>query len=99
MPGPFSIDPNYDRISSIALWTDAVVLAEPLVDHDLSLLGGSKPLVFNTPYASRVRRRRNAFPTTETEDRLIAAAANTGEINMPKKGYKIPAATGTPKAL
>lgn len=43
--------------------------------------------------------RRSAFPTTDTELRLIAAAAKIGEIRMPKNGKRIPAATGTPEAL
>lgn len=36
---------------------------------------------------------------TETELKLIAAAANIGESKIPKIGYNNPAATGTPKAL
>ena len=32
------------------------------------------------------RRSRSAFPTTETELKLIAAAAITGESNSPKNG-------------
>lgn len=40
-----------------------------------------------------------ALPTTETEERLIAAAAKIGEIRMPKNGNSTPAATGTPAAL
>ena len=36
---------------------------------------------------------------TETEEKLIAAAAITGESSMPKNGYKTPAAMGTPIAL
>lgn len=43
--------------------------------------------------------RRNALPITETELRLIAAAAMIGDNNKPKKGYKTPAATGTPREL
>ena len=31
-------------------------------------------------------RNLNEFPTTDTEDRLIAAAANIGEIRTPRNG-------------
>ena len=44
-------------------------------------------------------RSRRAFPMTETELRLIAAAANIGDSNMPKNGYRTPAAIGTPAVL
>jgi hypothetical protein len=48
---------------------------------------------------NRTVRNLRAFPITETEERLIAAAANIGEINSPKNGYRIPAAIGTPAVL
>ncbi len=41
----------------------------------------------------------NAFTITETELKLIAAAAMTGDNKIPKNGYKTPAATGTPSEL
>ena len=41
----------------------------------------------------------NALVITETELKLIAAAANIGESNRPKNGYNKPAATGTPTLL
>jgi len=44
-------------------------------------------------------RSLRAFPTTETEERLIAAAAMIGLRRMPKLGYRMPAATGTPRTL
>jgi hypothetical protein len=47
----------------------------------------------------RAPRNRSAFTTTETELRLIAAAANIGESRTPKAGYRAPAARGTPSAL
>lgn len=40
-----------------------------------------------------------AFDITETELKLMAAAAMTGLNRMPKIGNKIPAASGTPRAL
>ena len=42
---------------------------------------------------------RNAFVITETELKLIAAAAIIGLSNIPKNGNRIPAATGTPSEL
>jgi len=41
----------------------------------------------------------NAFVITDTELKLIAAAAMIGESNKPKNGYSTPAATGTPSVL
>jgi len=48
---------------------------------------------------SPVRRSRSALPTTLTEDSAIAAAAIIGDSRMPKKGYRTPAAIGTPAEL
>ncbi len=45
------------------------------------------------------RRNRSAFPITETELKLIAAAATIGLSNIPVTGYSTPAASGTPSAL
>ena len=50
-------------------------------------------------FHTRTLRNRSAFPITETELKLIAAAAIIGLGRMPKKGYSTPAATGTPKLL
>ena len=47
----------------------------------------------------RARRKRSAFPTTETELKLIAAAAIIGLSNRPNQGYSAPAAIGMPRAL
>lgn len=41
----------------------------------------------------------NAFDITETELKLIAAAAIMGLNKIPKTGYNIPAAIGTPIEL
>jgi len=42
---------------------------------------------------------RRAFPTTDTELRLIASAAIIGDSNSPVNGYRTPAAIGMPSAL
>jgi len=39
------------------------------------------------------------LPTTETELRLMAAAAIIGLSRSPSQGYSAPAAIGTPAAL
>jgi hypothetical protein len=39
-------------------------------------------------------RKRNAFVTTETELKAIAAPAIIGSNNQPKTGYNTPAAMG-----
>jgi hypothetical protein len=44
-------------------------------------------------------RNRSALPITDTEDKLIARLAITGESSNPKAGYNRPAAIGTPSAL
>ena len=49
---------------------------------------------------NEMRRSRSAFPITETELKLIAAAAIIGFSNKPKgNGYTTPAAIGTPRTL
>jgi len=45
------------------------------------------------------RRNLSAFPITETELKLIAAAAIIGLSKSPNTGYRIPAAIGTPSEL
>jgi hypothetical protein len=47
----------------------------------------------------RVIRSRSALPITETELKLIAAAAMMGLKRIPKAGYSTPAATGIPTTL
>jgi hypothetical protein len=44
-------------------------------------------------------RSRNALLITDTELKLIAAAAIIGDSNKPKNGYSTPAAIGTPSEL
>lgn len=47
------------------------------------------------PTHSSVLRNRRALLTTDSELRLMATLAKTGEIKRPKTGYSRPAATGT----
>src|SRR5688500_5551024 len=48
---------------------------------------------------SSTRRSRSALPMTDTELKLIAAAAIIGDSSTPNSGYSTPAATGIPAAL
>lgn len=48
---------------------------------------------------SLIRRNRSALLITDTELKLIAAAAMMGESSNPKSGYKTPAAMGMPSTL
>lgn len=48
---------------------------------------------------SAMRRSRREFEITETELKLMAAAARIGLSSRPKNGYSTPAAMGTPNAL
>lgn len=44
-------------------------------------------------------RNRNEFKITDTELKLMAAAARIGLRRQPKNGYSTPAAMGTPSTL
>src|SRR5690606_22416432 len=63
--------------------------------RDLARDGG----VSGRRQSMRTIRSRSALAITLTDDSAIAAAAMTGDSRMPKTGYRIPAATGTPAAL
>ena len=63
-------------------------------------MGTAEPRARAVQAASSLTRRSiRAFAITETELKLMAAAANTGLNRIPAKGYRTPAAMGTPKAL
>ena len=51
------------------------------------------------PKIARKRFRRKAFDRTNTLERLMAAAANTGDKSWPVNGYSAPAATGISATL
>jgi hypothetical protein len=50
-------------------------------------------------HSSAVLRGRSAFPITETELKLMAAAAIIRLSKTPNTGYSTPAAIGKPNAL
>lgn len=50
-------------------------------------------------HPDQLARKRRAFATTETDERLIASAAIIGESSSPVQGHRTPAAIGTPRAL
>ena len=60
-------------------------------------LGVSSKLIYTTH--KEILRNLNELAITETELKLMAAAAIIGDNKMPKNGYKIPAAIGMPKTL
>lgn len=86
------------RVFCATTWFERDVtgrLAE--IDPSISIL--FLLVVATTHDQSSTRRNRNAFEMTETEDKLIAAAAIIGESRSPTNGYSTPAAIGTPAAL
>ena len=50
-------------------------------------------------FYSAKRRNLSALPMTDTDDKLMAAAAIIGLSSSPKVGYSKPAAIGMPMAL
>lgn len=52
----------------------------------------------NAEYYSDLRNR-SALNITDAELKLIASAANIGDSNKPRNGYRTPAANGTPSEL
>lgn len=52
--------------------------------------GEMLPSLLSQAHTRRTRRSCSALPMTETELRLIAAAAMTGLSNTPKAGYSTP---------
>ena len=61
-------------------------------------LYGLKSIISINHYILKFRKR-NEFVITETELKLIAAAAIIGDNKIPKTGYKTPAATEIPNTL
>jgi hypothetical protein len=61
--------------------------------------GGAVGLLTGHARTALTVRSLSAFPITDTELRLIAAAATIGESSIPKAGYSTPAAMGTPRRL
>src|SRR5579863_509257 len=57
------------------------------------------PRTYVARFQSFTFRSRRALVITLTLLKLMAAAAKMGLSRMPKKGYKTPAAMGTPRAL
>lgn len=103
---------EYRRRTSLSLttqWTIALSNNGPIsalsrtraYKHEISSerIASSIPSIFCRAVHSRIVRRRSALSTTDIEEALIAKAATIGLIRMPKRGYNMPAATGTPPAL
>lgn len=92
-----TIDRTYDHaigVLTIKTWCrDNVchLLALQVVDENHSIAAS---LNYNLRLLNR-----NALAITETELKLIAAAATIGLSSIPKNGYNAPAAIGTPSTL
>lgn len=62
-------------------------------------LGSPHPISSSRHNQSLAVRSLREFPMTETELKLMAAAAIMGFSSNPTNGYRTPAASGTPRAL
>src|SRR4029079_4543321 len=60
-------------------------------EYALSPLPGRERSIHGSPPYTSILRRRRALAITETELKLIAAAAIIGLSNKPKNGYSTPA--------
>ncbi|MNE63452.1 hypothetical protein D3C80_1588030 [compost metagenome] len=70
-----------------------------IVNYLFSLLSSAFLFVYFLSTSIVARFKRSEFKITETELKLIAAAAIIGDNRMPKLGYRSPAAKGMPKIL
>lgn len=71
------------------VWTDTAQTGptkEHPRHHETERFRAFRPRSIETRGQSRAARSRSALPMTETDERLIAAAANIGEIKRPKNG-------------
>lgn len=81
---------------SLKDWPDyrqSVTVAKSFISSVVQITGGG-----GTSY-SLTLLNRNEFVITDTELKLIAAAAMIGLRSIPKNGYRTPAAIGTPMEL
>ncbi len=76
---------------------NALVIADGL-GRDPGFLRDGSDLLGGLPYNASFLSL-SALPITETELKLMAAAAIIGLSNSPKIGYRTPAAIGTPRLL
>ena len=96
----FGIEPLATREIGCVYIGIGIVLSPCSKPHGCSTPGGNeKPGVHGEPPHSLMLRKRNELPMTDTEERLMAAAAIIGDSRTPKNGNKMPAATGTPAEL
>jgi hypothetical protein len=96
-------DPRlFPSTDDIALIPQRITTISEIQDSQMMPPPNPKPCPSKMTITSRyssVRRSRNALPMTDTELKLIAAAAIIGDSSKPKNGYNTPAATGTPSEL
>ena len=82
----FDLKANRIQYESWLLWPGCVRRADSFLT-----LPPSRPV--------HCPRRRSAFATTLTDERLIARAAIIGDSRTPNSGYSAPAAIGIPMEL
>lgn len=91
---PIATNPLYPtKPSPLSLRCNGFVTPDRLASIVLSLY------VVSPNTYKLTRRKRKALVITDTELKLMAAAAIIGDRSNPKMGYSTPAATGTPNAL
>ena len=101
-PYTTTVTESPDRSSPARLTDGSSTLHMPYIlrPHTFGRLAS---MLADRPHPVRAQRRarckRSAFPTTETELKLIAAAAIIGLSKTPNHGYSTPAAIGMPRAL
>lgn len=74
-----------------------ILVLEFISDEKLIIVINKK--IKHRYYSKEIFLNRNELAITETELKLIAAAAIIGESKIPKNGNKSPAAIGIPNTL
>ena len=80
---------HYERIGLLrqADWHSPTRCPRYKRDHRVRCAGQrGSPAVSWIPTVDQPRRNRNALPTTETDERLMASAAIIGESSTPNQG-------------
>ena len=101
MPGLLIEEGGVEEISALTAFHCATCgpkAEHPIVRSTALLHSASVSMDCAVPYSFNFRSR-SEFVITETELRLMAAAARIGLSSRPKNGYSTPAAIGTPSEL
>ena len=89
------------RASQCAHIMPSIFIVFSMVAVSFASILTSTVFIFLSRFALRILKkfRRSAFVTTQTLERLIAAAPNIGFSCQPKSGIHTPAASGMPITL